>query len=67
VARAIEVARTVEALGWDGACKVLDETWEGWEAEFLVDAVRGWLESSRAAREREQQRFWAQVIGGRRG
>lgn len=66
VARALEVARTVDALGWQGACEALDEAWEGWEADFLVDAVQVWMEAREVQRQRDERRRWAQMIGGPR-
>lgn len=56
----------MEALGWQGAVEALDEAWEGWEADFLLDAVQGWLEAREAVRRRDERRWWQQVMGGSR-
>lgn len=64
--RVLDVARTVEALGWQGAVEALDDEWVGWEADVLVLGVSYCLEAWKAQRERDERRWWSQALGGGR-
>lgn len=66
-ARALEIAQVVESLGWQGACEVLDETWEGWEAEVLLEVILSHLEIQEGKRARAENRRMAALLGARRG
>ena len=59
------VARVVDALGWEGASAVLDEAWDGWEADVLAEGLPIVLASWKGAERASDRRWWARVLGGR--
>jgi hypothetical protein len=54
----------VDAVGWEAACELLDESWEGWEADFLVEVVPAWIEARRACDARDERRWQQRLLRG---
>lgn len=65
VARAMEVHRVVRAVGWAGAAELLDESFAGWEADFLGPALALLKEADQSSEQARQARLLG--IGARRG
>lgn len=64
VDRAMQTHRVVRAVGWQGAQDLLNETWAGWEADFLPEALAMLSEADLASEYRTQAQIF--LGGGRR-